>query len=343
MPAHRHLPAMLCAAMVLSPTVGQTAGDTDPIGPLRRTARYDVSQKIDVGQSSTGVVACYVREEASSHRLDIGVAGSSAFLRVEAPDERETTPAPPLKVFAGKSGAGDDYTTIKPFDGAVSFAMPTPDTSDFVLIAENDPRGFLEMVAAARGAFVVVQSQTDAKASDAVAVNQFSTQAIPHLLACATERTGDAAQPVATMPEIPPSQSDWATYGNARFGTLIDYPSDVFSQRDPASANNDGRRFHSDDGRAQLSVYASYNVEADTPQRYVTKYPDDKVSFRRVTKDFFAVSGRRGDDIFYRRCNFVGRDDGTIHCFEISYPAADKAAFDPIVERMGKSLREGKR
>ena len=136
------------------------AADTsDPIGQLRRIARYDAAAKIDVGQSPGGLLACYFREEGSSHRLDIGVTGSRAFLRLEAPDERDATPTPPLNVFAGKSGPADDYVPIKAFDGAVSFAMPQPERSDFVLIAETDPRGFLQMVAAARGEFVVVQSR----------------------------------------------------------------------------------------------------------------------------------------------------------------------------------------
>jgi hypothetical protein len=337
------LPALLFAAtLAASPTA--TAADTDPIGPLRRIARYDAAAKIDIGQAPSGLQACYFREEGSSHRLDIGVTGRRAFLRLEAPDERDATPAPPLKVFAGKSGSADDYVEVQGFEGAVTFSTPRPDRGDFVLIAASDPRGFLQMVAAARGEFVVVQSVADPKAHNIVAIYHFDTKAIQPLLACAAERLVDAAAPIASLPDISPQHSDWASYANARFGTWLDYPSDLFSERDPAPINNDGRTFRSRDGRARLSVHASHNVEADTPQRYLQKYPDDQPSsFRRVTKTFYVLSGRRGDDIYYRRCNFVGLEDGTIHCFEISYPAADKATYDPIVERMGKSLREGQR
>jgi hypothetical protein len=346
MPRHRclPLPALAFAAALIGSTAAMAADTSDPIGQLRRIARYDAAQKIDVGQSPGGLLACYFREEGSSHRLDIGVTGSRAFLRLEAPDDRDATPAPPLNVFAGKSGPTDDYILIKNFDGAVRFTMPRPERSDFVLIAETEPRDFLQMVAAARGEFVVVQSRADPKAQNIVAIYHFSAKAIAPLLACAAERTAATAPPAAAAPEISAAQSDWASYANARFGTWLDYPSDLFSERDPAPLNNDGRTFRSRDGRARLSVHAMHNVEADTPQRYLDKYLDDKnVSFRRVTPNFFAVSGRNGADIYYRRCNFAGLEDGTIHCFEISYPAAEKAAFDPIVERIGKSLRVGTR
>lgn len=134
----------------------------------------------------------------------------------------------------------------------------------------------------------------------------------------------------------------WATYANPRFGTLIDYPAELFSERDPPPANSDGQRFHSVDGRARLAVYAFYNIDADTPQSYLDKYPaDGPTSYRRVTPRFYALSSRRGDDINYQRCNFDGRTDGTIHCFEITYPAAEQARFDPIVKRLGSSLRAG--
>ena len=340
----------LLSPLLLSPLLALAAASVplaavaadDPIGALTKIARYDTAAKVEIGRSDSGLVACYVREQGSSHQLDIGVSGTRAFIRLEAPDEREATPQPPLKVFAGKSTSADDYAPIKEFDGPVTFVVPRQDRSDFTLIAEQHPREFLQMVAAARGEFVVVQARADAKITNVVAIYQFSPKAIAPLLACAAERTGQADNTTpATTPPPSSTASDWTTYSNARFGTLVDYPADLFSERDPAPTNNDGRTFRSRDGRARLSVYGAHNVEADTPQAYLDKYGDGAApSFRRVTAQFYALSGRRGDEIYYQRCNFVGREDGTIHCVDISYPQADKAKFDSIVERISRSLRQ---
>jgi hypothetical protein len=49
------------------------------------------------------------------------------------------------------------------------------------------------------------------------------------------------------------------------------------------------------------------------------------------------VSGTRGTIIFYERCNFP--NDDVVNCFSVTYPAAEKAAWDPIVTRMSQSLR----
>ena len=339
---HCRLLSPLLALAAISACCSLAEAADDPIGALTKVARYDNATKVEVGRSANGTLACYVREQGSSHQLDIGVTGTRAFIRLEAPDEREATPQPPLKVFAGKSTSADDYAPIKEFGGPVTFVVPRQDRSDFTLIAEQNPREFLQMVAAARGEFVVVQSRADAKINNVVAIYQFSAKAIAPLLACAAERTGQADNTAPTTTPPPSSTaSDWTTYSNARFGTLVDYPADLFSERDPAPTNNDGRTFRSRDGRARLSVYGAHNVEADTPQAYLDKYGDGaEPSFRRVTAQFYALSGRRGDEIYYQRCNFAGREDGTIHCVDISYPQADKAKFDPIVERISRSLRQ---
>jgi hypothetical protein len=332
--------AIVCSSIACCSIEAAAASD-DPIGPLQKISRYDNAAKIEVGRSASGMLTCYVREQGSSHQLDIGVSGTRAFIRLEAPDEREATPQRPLKVFAGKSISADTYAPLKSFDGAVTFVAPRQDRADFTLIAEHNPREFLQMVAAARGEFVVVQSAADAKISNIVAIYHFSAKAIAPLLACAAERTSNAAAAQAAAPIPTTTASDWTTYNNARFGTLVDYPADLFSERDPAPTNNDGRTFRSRDGRARLSVYGAHNVEADTPQAYFDKYVDAvPLSFRRVTGQFYALSGRRGEEIYYQRCNFVGRDDGSIHCVEISYPQAEKAVFDPIVERISRSLRQ---
>jgi hypothetical protein len=139
------------------------------------------------------------------------------------------------------------------------------------------------------------------------------------------------------------AQSRWETYVNARFGTRADYPADLFTRRDPPPENGDGRRFLTTDGRARLAIWGGYNVENDTPASYFERlFEKEGVTYRQITKTYYVASGRRGANIFYERCNFRKGDMATIDCFEITYPAAEKKAWDAVVARISKSLRGGR-
>ena len=85
-------------------------------------------------------------------------------------------------------------------------------------------------------------------------------------------------------------------------------------------------------------MYASYNIDNETPEDYVANRVDlAGVSYKKIGRDFYAISGTRDASIFYRRCNFSNRD--VIACFHISYPEAEKAKWDAIVTRIARSLR----
>lgn len=139
------------------------------------------------------------------------------------------------------------------------------------------------------------------------------------------------------------AEERWATYSNARFGTTVDYPIYLFPSRDPPPDNGDGQVFHTEDRRARLTIWGARNAEGDSAQGYFEKYgTQDAVSYRRVTARFYVVSGPRDSDIFYERCNFSAKPDGIIDCLSVTYPAQDKAAWDPIVSRLSESLRGGR-
>ena len=136
----------------------------------------------------------------------------------------------------------------------------------------------------------------------------------------------------------------WATYRNARYGTTAEYPAHLFAVRDVPPANGDGQGFRTEDGRARLLIYGARNAENDTPQSYLAKYVDldgVAVSYRRATDRFYVVSGTRGESIIYERCNFAPVPGGIVDCIGLTYPADEKEAWDPIVARVGASLRAG--
>jgi hypothetical protein len=139
------------------------------------------------------------------------------------------------------------------------------------------------------------------------------------------------------------SQTRWATYTNARFGTAADYPADLFSRRDPPPENGDGVSMHSVDDRATLIIFGFYNAGNDTPASYFARIVDKgRVTYKRITRGHYVASGQRGADIFYERCNFRRGDRATVDCFRLTYPASDKKTWDAIVARISKSLRAGK-
>lgn len=191
----------LCLAIVA--LVPLTAGPvfsqqrSDPIGAMIKVSVFDRAQQIFVGRMRSDQMACYVREEGSSHSLDIGVTADHSFIRLETGDSREATPTPPVRVFAGKQGsnrvgnneyASDEYALLQEYVGDIEYFVPNPDRGDFVLVARGDAKAFLEMVARARTEFVVVQSATNKKSTDIVAIYKFTNAKVLALLSCARSR-----------------------------------------------------------------------------------------------------------------------------------------------------------
>jgi serine/threonine-protein kinase len=133
----------------------------------------------------------------------------------------------------------------------------------------------------------------------------------------------------------------WRQYRNARFGTTADVPKDWAMGEAPE--NDDGRIFTSPDGRAQIIVHGgfrSFQTEQELAER-LAPGDGETVTYRRKGKDWLAVSGTKGDRIFYRRsllsCN------GTVwNNISIDYPAAQKKKLDPVVTRVSRSLRAGR-
>jgi hypothetical protein len=139
------------------------------------------------------------------------------------------------------------------------------------------------------------------------------------------------------------AQEQWATYHNARYGTTADYPADLFTIRAWLPGNDGGQIFRTPDGSAQLIIYGKPNFEEDSPSFYVEKHfnrPD--VTYNNTKWPSFIVSGVRDGNVFYHRCNFSIIINSILDCIEAHYPAKDKAKWEPIVTRVGNSLRAGK-
>jgi len=135
----------------------------------------------------------------------------------------------------------------------------------------------------------------------------------------------------------------WRTYTNERFGSRIEYPANIFSP-EPPPENGDGRRFKSRD--AEFTISAGYNVMSDTLQSLEDslRHPDPgspadfaNVTYRLSKGNVLVLSGFRADRVYYDKFVF-SRDHETVHHFAITYPASAKGTYDPVVERMSKSM-----
>jgi hypothetical protein len=139
------------------------------------------------------------------------------------------------------------------------------------------------------------------------------------------------------------AQEAWTTYRNARFGTSVEYPTRFRPGRPPE--NNDGLSLTAGDG-ATLSLWGSLNVmEHDVAglEAFLRENPKDgeQITYRASGNNWLVLSGTRGDRIFYQRHLFSHRSE-IVNAFEISYPAALRASYDPIVGRLSRTLRPGR-
>lgn len=135
------------------------------------------------------------------------------------------------------------------------------------------------------------------------------------------------------------AEARWLTYANERFGTTADYP-DIFSRPNPPPENGDGQGFKTEDGRAELLVYGSFNVENRSPRELMTGNREPGVAYRCAAASArgFVQSGTRGSRITYQRCALSG---DILGCVVLSYPQGEKARWDAIVTRVSGSLRFG--
>lgn len=138
----------------------------------------------------------------------------------------------------------------------------------------------------------------------------------------------------------PVAAQEWGHYANERFGVEVDVPPGF--QQDEPPANGDGLRFSTP--TAELAVFGSFmaaeDFEADVAQQI--KYAEDdgwNITYQAVTPGWASWSGRRGSRILYARAVPIC-GGAAIGAFQLTYMEADLKAFDPVVERLVRSLRD---
>lgn len=127
-------------------------------------------------------------------------------------------------------------------------------------------------------------------------------------------------------------------YVNHKYRYEIAYPADRFVSQGE-SPSGDGQRFVAPDGRAELLVYAHYNVLDQTladSYREAQATAGRRTTYKVMKADWFVVSGYEGGRIFYRKTLLR---NGTFFTFELHYDPADRALYDPLVPRIAADFR----
>jgi len=131
----------------------------------------------------------------------------------------------------------------------------------------------------------------------------------------------------------------WAdSYGNARYGYLLDYPAGLFAPQ-PEADSGDGRHFTALKGGADLAVWANYNAQEDSPSAIADTAAGDCLAspapYRVVRATLVVVSCRTAKGILYHKTLI---SDDLLATFELTYPQAERARWDAVVPRLKLTL-----
>lgn len=131
----------------------------------------------------------------------------------------------------------------------------------------------------------------------------------------------------------------WQTYHNSRFGTHIDFPSDLLTVG-YSSLNGDGVTLQTKDGLMELKVFAGYNVferSIKQHEEWLRGELSGDVTYSAEGNEWFVLSGTVDGNIFYEK-RFLSAEDDVIHGFRFVYPASQKVLLAPVVERLSHSF-----
>jgi hypothetical protein len=159
---------------------------------------------------------------------------------------------------------------------------------------------------------------------------------------------------VAIAQEEPGAVNDAAVelqykaYCNDRYGFCIDYPLEVLYPQGE-SGSGDGQVFTSSDSEDSLLVYRDFSdmTDPDTKFSLKTEYEQDvarmgsgpgkrDVTYKKLGKDFFVISGYMADKIFYQKTIIT---HGELATCVLSYRKSEKERYNKISEQVFQSFK----
>ena len=142
-----------------------------------------------------------------------------------------------------------------------------------------------------------------------------------------------AISPAATRPYV----SDQRHHQQGRPEATQIVPPDWRSQ--PQDRRLGGRHYISPDGQSRFAAYAT-PVRQEPVTSHMDAFAsgeDERVTYRRRERDWLAVSGFKGDRIFYRKA-ILACGGKVWHHIEFEYPASRKREMDAFVIRASHAI-----
>lgn len=161
----------------------------------------------------------------------------------------------------------------------------------------------------------------------------------------------EAAAPQAALPPFKTTvlplrklAPNWTSYHNFSFGFALRYPAGIFVL-DRAQSTGNVRTFVSRDGRAVLRILTARNNTRTTPARFrralmQKRYAGASFDAGPRRRYWFALSGTRGDDVFFERVTF-SCDRKTMHGWQMIYPSSARATYDKIAKLVLRNYPHG--
>jgi len=103
--------------------------------------------------------------------------------------------------------------------------------------------------------------------------------------------------------------------------------------------NFSGRRYMAPDGSAWLALYSAPadKESAAVHLKNVAFADGEEITYIRGARDWLAVSGLKGDRVYYRKATLACGGTSWRH-IAFEYPAQQKAALDRVVERAAQAF-----
>lgn len=133
-------------------------------------------------------------------------------------------------------------------------------------------------------------------------------------------------------------QAKYNTYGNARFGYSISYPSNLVPKGE--STNGDGQVFEARDKSAKLTVWGSHNaLNLSFKEMYDADRNEygNSVTYKTIGANFYVISGKRNRKIFYQKT--IRSADDAYFTFVFEYSESKRAVYDQAAAQIGKSFK----
>jgi hypothetical protein len=134
-------------------------------------------------------------------------------------------------------------------------------------------------------------------------------------------------------------------YRNPGWGFGMDYPASFVLDPSSVPENGDSARFWTEGRQATAVVTGLRNGEGQSLAAVLAEAEGDirdngrgSVTYRRVTRDWFVLSGYLADRIYYRR-SFLARGGAVIATLWLEFPRALKPCLERAVATMSLSFR----